>query len=69
MVAVLMMTAKLATLGLFKRKVFQNKVYDVIVLKFHTRVESGALRLNVFGALRLDIYDILLFDVLKCYGK
>ena len=69
MVAVLMMTAKWATLGLFKRKVFQNKVYDVIVLKFHTSVESGALGLNVFGALRLGIYDILLSDVLKCYGK
>ena len=29
-VAILMMTAKLATLDIFKRKVFWNKVYDVI---------------------------------------
>ena len=30
MVAVLMMSAKMATLGLFKIKVFWNKGYDVI---------------------------------------
>ena len=30
MVAILMMLAKLATLGLLKIKIFQNKVYDVI---------------------------------------
>ena len=31
MVAILMMSAKLATLGLFKIKVFWSKGYDVIV--------------------------------------
>ena len=30
MVAILMMSAKLATLGLLKIKIFQNKGYDVI---------------------------------------
>ena len=31
MVAILMMSAKMATLGLLKIKVFWNKVYDVII--------------------------------------
>ena len=31
MVAILMMSTKLATLGLLKIKVFWNKVYDVII--------------------------------------
>ena len=31
MVAILMMSAKLATLGLLKTKVFSNKGYDVII--------------------------------------
>ena len=31
MVTILMMSAKLATLGLLKTKVFQNEDYDVIV--------------------------------------
>ena len=31
MVAILMMSAKLATLGFLKIKVFQNKGYDVII--------------------------------------
>ena len=31
MVAILMMPAKLATLGLLKLKVFSNKIYDVII--------------------------------------
>ena len=31
MVAILMMSAKLATLGLLKIKLFQNKGYDVII--------------------------------------
>ena len=31
MVTILMMSAKLATSGLLKRKIFQNKDYDVIV--------------------------------------
>ena len=32
MVAILMMSTKLATLGLLKIKVFENKGYDVIIL-------------------------------------
>ena len=31
MVTILMMSAQMATLGLFKIRVFQNKVYDVII--------------------------------------
>ena len=31
MVTILMMSAKLATSGLLKRKIFQNKDYDVII--------------------------------------
>ena len=31
MVAILMIPAKLATLGLLKLKVFSNKIYDVII--------------------------------------
>ena len=31
MVAILMMSAKMATLGLFKIKVFRKKGYDVII--------------------------------------
>ena len=31
MVAILMMSAKLATLGLLKIKLFENKGYDVII--------------------------------------
>ena len=31
MVTILMMSAKLGTSGLLKRKIFQNKDYDVIV--------------------------------------
>ena len=31
MAAILLMSAKLATLGLLKMKVFWNKVYDVII--------------------------------------
>ena len=34
MVTILMMSAKLGTLGLLKIKVFQNKGYDVIVLAY-----------------------------------
>ena len=31
MVAILMISAKLATLGLLKIKIFQNKCYDIII--------------------------------------
>ena len=34
MVTILMMSAKLATLGLVKIKIFQNKGYDVIILDY-----------------------------------
>ena len=35
MVAILMMSAKLANLGLFKVKLFQNKGYDVIASAYY----------------------------------
>ena len=34
-VTILMMSAKLATPGLLKIKIFQNKGYDVIILDYH----------------------------------
>ena len=34
MVTILMMSAKLGTLGLLKIKIFQNKGYDVIVFAY-----------------------------------
>ena len=34
MVTILMMSAKLATLGLLKMKIFQNKDYEIIILNY-----------------------------------
>ena len=37
MITILMISAKLATLGLLKIKIFQNKVYDIIIFEKFTR--------------------------------
>ena len=60
MVAILMMSAKLATLGLLKIKLFQNKGYDVIspvlsiVFKFYTSV-TKELKLSFWGLIPMIV--------------
>ena len=40
MVTILLMSSKLAALGLFKTKIFRNKVYDFLISVYDVTLES-----------------------------
>ena len=53
MVAVLMMSAKLATLGLLKIKVFWNKGYEVISMGFEGNIFPWSHQQNFIMSFKL----------------
>ena len=62
MVSILMMLAKLATLGYLKTKIFQNKGYEVII-SLHDNTNKILLReskyiVDVFMWLKFGYYSI-----------
>ena len=46
MIAILMITAKLANLGLLKVKLFRNKGYDVIIFVYDVTIKISSRDLN-----------------------
>ena len=46
MIAILMITAKLANLGLLKVKLFRNKGYDVIIFVHNVTIKISSRDLN-----------------------
>ena len=73
MVAVLMMSAKMATLGLFKIKVFWNKGYDVItsvyeVINRNLSRDSNYIIFAVmwpdFGNSRTSMKEVIIISIL-----
>ena len=50
MVTILMMSAKLATPGLLKIKIFQNKGYDVTILDYDVTYKTLSRESNYFVA-------------------
>ena len=57
MILILMMSAKLATPGLLKIKIFQNKIYDVIITNYDVTSKILSLDSNC-------IVDVLMWPKL-----
>ena len=63
MVAVLMMSARLATLGLLKIKVFWNKGYNVIISVHDVAIKTLS-RVSNFGNSGISKKEIIILSIL-----
>ena len=69
MVAILMMSAKLATLGFLKIKVFQNKGYDVIISSHDVTNKILSRDIDVvmwpkFGNFNISTREVIITSIL-----
>ena len=62
MVVVLMMSARLATLGLLKIKVFWNKGYNVII-SVHDAANKTLSRVSNFGNSGISTTEIIILSI------
>ena len=69
-VTILMMSAKMATLGLLKQKLFENKGYDVIIFihdvtnKLLLRESNGVMWVR-FGISRISMKEVIITSIDK----
>ena len=78
MFTILMMSAKLATPGLFKIRIFQNKSYDVIILDYYVtnNILSGdsscfvdAIMWRKFGNSSISRREVMITSILEGFDQ
>ena len=74
MVKILMMSAKLATPGLLKTKIFKNKDYDVIIIDYEVRIKILSCESNCivdvimrpkFGNSSISMKEVIITSIIE----